>query len=216
LATEVKMATDVIAELEKESNDISGVTQIITEIANQTNMLALNAAIEAARAGEQGRGFAVVADEVRKLAQRTQDATSEIQKKIEALQKGVKEATLVMNKGQEQAEDSVAQINRTNQSLEQISRSIATIHAANELIASSVEEQCSIASRINDTIVNISHVAEQTSFSSSNTAVEIDKVADAAAHLHQLVEKFVVAETAKPAAPPEPAKINTGADDVLF
>ena len=215
LATEVKEATEVIRKLESDSDDISGVTQIIAKIANQTNLLALNAAIEAARAGEQGRGFAVVADEVRKLAQRTQDATQEIQNKVEALQSGVRDATAVMTKGRVQADASVAQINRTNDSLEHIAQSITSIHEVNERIADSVEEQSTIATKINDTILNISHVAEQTAYSSKNTSLEIEKVSQAAHDLNMLVTKFIVPlDASTKSATPGSAK--TAADDYLF
>ncbi|MFY0664520.1 MAG: methyl-accepting chemotaxis protein [Natronospirillum sp.] len=87
LADEVDHSTEAVNELKVAGDQIGSVLDVISGIAEQTNLLALNAAIEAARAGEAGRGFAVVADEVRTLSQRTQESTGKIETLVTNLQK---------------------------------------------------------------------------------------------------------------------------------
>ncbi|MED3552788.1 globin-coupled sensor protein [Cytobacillus praedii] len=101
LKENVQHITKTIEELEKNSNQIGEIVNVITGIADQTNLLALNAAIEAARAGEHGKGFAVVADEVRKLAEQTKHSSSNI--------------TSLVKETISQISDVISQINTINQ-----------------------------------------------------------------------------------------------------
>ncbi|HEY6895622.1 MAG TPA: methyl-accepting chemotaxis protein [Rhodocyclaceae bacterium] len=192
LATNVEQANGVIGELSKESANIGSILDEIREIADQTNLLALNAAIEAARAGEQGRGFAVVADEVRVLAQRTQDSTQQIQRKIETFQKGTQAAADAMATSLHQAHASVGQAASAGDSLAKITRAVSIITEINAKIAAAAQEQSGLADGIKRRLHEISEVAEQTAQDSNSTQTATVDLTALVAELQGLVHQFKI------------------------
>jgi len=190
LAQEVEQNAETIRLLENQAVAIGSVLDVIRGIAEQTNLLALNAAIEAARAGEQGRGFAVVADEVRTLASRTQESTTEIQTMIEALQNGSKQAVGVMQRNQEKAETAVQKATEAGQSLDTIAAAMSGINQMNRGIAHAAQEQRQTASSLNQNIMTIHTLADETAASVQNTRQAVIGLQQLAAELRETVEQF--------------------------
>ncbi|MCU7839993.1 MAG: methyl-accepting chemotaxis protein [Candidatus Thiodiazotropha sp. (ex Troendleina suluensis)] len=192
LADQVETSSHTINDLEKHSEAINTVLDVIKGIADQTNLLALNAAIEAARAGEQGRGFAVVADEVRTLAGRTRKSTDEINDMIEKLQTGSRQAVAVMDQSREEAKSAVEFATQTGDALATITQAVGKINEMSTQIASAAEEQGSVAEEINRNIVKINDMSNQTANGASETATASQDLARMATELQGLVKRFTV------------------------
>lgn len=191
LADEVERAATAIQKLEADTESIGAILEVIRGIADQTNLLALNAAIEAARAGEQGRGFAVVADEVRTLAQRTQEATQEINDMIARLQDGSKNAVGVMAEGRKQAELSVEQALKAGESLQAITGGIGSISAMNEQIAAAVEQQTAAADSISRTLHSMGDASATGATQASELGRLQKEIQNTAQELENIVNRYV-------------------------
>ena len=192
LAEEIESARNVIQKLSEQVQTISSASQDIRSIADQTNLLALNAAIEAARAGEQGRGFAVVADEVRTLAGRTGESTDQIETIISGLLTGAQQAVEVMEKSKDQAYQAVEQSKITGDSLEAIISSIHTINQMNSMVASSTDEQKTVAETVSENIVRIDGFSEQTVEDAKSTSEATESLSAQAEQLKSIVSEFKV------------------------
>jgi len=155
--------TAMITDLSNKTNEVGSVLEVITAIAEQTNLLALNAAIEAARAGEQGRGFAVVADEVRSLATRTRESIEQIHVTMSRLQVGAKGAVDSMNVVSQQASEKAEDVADVANLLTNISAEIQELDDLNCQISDAATQQNLAADEININVVNISNVAEKSS-----------------------------------------------------
>jgi len=192
LATEMRRSTDAMTRLQKESDKIGSVMDVIKTVAEQTNLLALNAAIEAARAGEAGRGFAVVADEVRGLAQRTQKSTEEIEGLVAGLQAGTQQVATVMHNSQALTDSSVELTRRAGTSLANITRTVSNIQSMNQQIAAAAEQQTAVADEISRSVVNVRDVSEQTAAASEETAASSVELARLGNQLQTMVSHFRV------------------------
>ncbi|MET0052125.1 MAG: methyl-accepting chemotaxis protein [Candidatus Thiodiazotropha sp.] len=190
LSQEVQRAAGVIGQLSQQSVDIVKVLDVIKGIVEQTNLLALNAAIEAARAGENGRGFAVVADEVRTLASRTTESAREIEEMIEGLRSGSRKAVEVMEQSRTQADNSVDLAAKAGSALQGISSVIDNITDMNHHIATASEEQGAVAEEINQNVVNINQVAEETASGAKHSAEACQQILAAIERLDDLVIQF--------------------------
>ena len=180
--------TASLNQLGERAQAIGQIMNVITDIADQTNLLALNAAIEAARAGEAGRGFAVVADEVRKLAEKTMTATKEVGSAVQAIQQGTQENI----KGMEQA--SVA-VHSSTELAEVAGESLKNIvgiadSTADQVrsIAAASEEQSAASDEINRGTDEINRIAEENAILMSESSDAVTALLDATHRIENIIE----------------------------
>jgi methyl-accepting chemotaxis protein len=181
-----------IQALDNRSHEIVGIASVIKDIADQTNLLALNAAIEAARAGDTGRGFAVVADEVRKLAERTADATGEIENLIRSFQADTRAAVEVMERAMPQVAQGAELVELSAGALERIHGNALAICERVRDVAVATREQSATSTAIAQEVERIAQGADESSSAAHATMSAVSAVEAQAAQLEAEVEKFRV------------------------
>ena len=176
-----------VAVLANQAEAITGIMNVISDIADQTNLLALNAAIEAARAGDAGRGFAVVADEVRKLAEKTMVSTANVGESISGIQKSVNASIGQVEKAVTLIEDATLQVNKSGDMLTEIVGLADGTASQIQAIAAASEQQSATCEEINRSVADVNAIAGQTAAAMRDANLAVSDLADQARNLNALV-----------------------------
>ena len=176
--------------LSEHAQAINEIMNVISDIADQTNLLALNAAIEAARAGEAGRGFAVVADEVRNLAEKTMTSTTDVGNAISAIQKSTADNTRLVVDAVEKIERVTEMVSGAGEALLGIVQLADTTADQVRAIATASEEQSATSEEITQSVDSINNIAKETTNNMQEARKAVDEVVNQTHVLSQLIEQL--------------------------
>jgi len=181
-----------IIKLSEQSHAIGIIIATVDDIAEQSNLLAVNAAIEAAKAGEQGKGFAVVAQEVRNLAEESKQATMQIRKILNDIQKATNEAVLKTEQGGKVVDNGVKLTSEAGKSIHKLRNSISLASQAATQIAASSGEQMSGITQVVTAMENIKTATSQNVESSKQLEEEAHNLNNLGQRLKKLIQKYKI------------------------
>jgi methyl-accepting chemotaxis protein len=185
---QVELIVNHMLELGKKSQQIGAVLEIVSELAEQTNILAINATIEAAGAGEAGRRFGVVADEIRKLADRVGGSTKEIRALIDDVRSAVNTTVMTTETGSKAVEAGAQQFAEIATSFSRITAQIATATEAAKEIGLSTKQQATAVEQVTIAFTNVSQAAKETEVSTGQTLRTASELSHLSVELLRLVQ----------------------------
>jgi methyl-accepting chemotaxis protein len=194
---QVELIVSHMLDLGKKSQQIGAVLDIVSELAEQTNILAINATIEAAGAGEAGRRFGVVADEIRKLADRVGGSTKEIRALIDDVRSAVNTTVMTTETGSKAVESGSDQFGRVASAFRQIVAQVATTTEAAKEIELSTKQQTSAVEQVNVAVTNVAQASKETEVSTGQTLRTASELSSLSRDLLKLIQP-----DASPAARP--------------
>ncbi|EAR55488.1 methyl-accepting chemotaxis protein [Photobacterium sp. SKA34] len=177
-------------ELDNYVKEITEVVELISSIANNTNLLALNAAIEAARAGEQGRGFAVVADEVRQLASETNQQTESIRNTIASLHKAADDVNEAMLVSRKEMMSSIERSSDVQQAINLIKNTISDINQQMVTIAVATQQQERASQHVAQNLEQVASRAQQNNHQLDTLVDEAERVAVIAQQQQGMLSRY--------------------------
>jgi methyl-accepting chemotaxis protein len=194
---QVDLIVSHMLDLGKKSQQIGAVLDIVSELAEQTNILAINATIEAAGAGESGRRFGVVADEIRKLADRVGGSTKEIRGLIDDVRSAVNTTVMTTETGSKAVESGADQFAKVASSFRQISGQVATTTEASKEIELSTKQQASAVEQVNIAVTNVAQASKETEVSTGQTLRTASELSSLSRDLLRLIEPHIDAAPAR-------------------
>jgi methyl-accepting chemotaxis protein len=162
-------------DLGERSEQIGLIVDVITDIADQTNMLALNAAIEAARAGEHGKGFAVVAGEVRKLAEGSARAANQIAGIVREIQRTTSDTVGIMEGSAKEANEGAVVVGDAGQALSRIKDAVETIGAETHAISQATDSIAEGSNKVVEIISTVASISEESASSTEEVSASIEE-----------------------------------------
>ncbi len=187
LEKKVVAIAEQIVHLSAQASQIASISQIVSDLANQTNMLALNSSVEAVRAGEYGKGFAVVANEIRRLSDQSQKSADKINILVSNIQKAINSTVMVTEEGTKIVRTGVEKVQKSDEAFAGVADAVNYMVVNNQQISLNLKQQLDAIQQVVQAMDNINRGAKETATGINQTKLGTEQLSAVALTLKEIV-----------------------------